>query len=65
MILKTSPWAIEVHELRSQCFLNTGDTQKAINDITALSKLIPDNTEAYLKLSNLHYSLGDADAALK
>jgi hypothetical protein len=29
-----------------------------------LSKLIPDNTDAYLKLSDLHYSLGDADAAL-
>ena len=54
-----------MHELRSQCYLSVGDVQKAINDIATLSKLIPDNTDGYYKLSDLHYSLGDAEAALK
>ena len=27
--------------------------------------MIPDNTDAYYQLSELHYSIGDADLALK
>jgi hypothetical protein len=45
--------------------LNVGDVSKAILDINALAKLIPDNTKAYYRLSELHYSKGDADLALK
>lgn len=37
---------------------------KAIFDINALAKLIPDNTNAYYRLSELHYSIGEADLAL-
>lgn len=33
-------------------------------DISALAKLIPDNTKAYYRLSELHYSMGEADLAL-
>jgi DnaJ family protein C protein 3 len=41
-----------------------GDVSKAILDINALAKLIPDNTKAYLSLSELHYSMGEAELAL-
>lgn len=63
--LEVCPWSTELHELRSECYLTMGDVSKAINDINALSKLIPDNTKAFYKLSELHYSLGDADSSLK
>ena len=33
-------------------------------DIHALAKLIPDNTNAYLKLTELYYAMGEADQAL-
>jgi DnaJ family protein C protein 3 len=45
--------------------LNIGDVSKAILDISALAKLIPDNTNAYYRLSELYYSIGEADYALK
>lgn len=37
---------------------------KAILDINALAKLIPDNTKAYFQLTELHYALGEAELAL-
>jgi DnaJ family protein C protein 3 len=41
-----------------------GDAGKAVLDIHALAKLIPDNTNAYLKLTELHYAMGEAEQAL-
>jgi len=64
-LLETCPWSTELHEYRSDCFLNLGELNKAILDINALAKLIPDNTKAYYLLSELHYKLGDAELALK
>jgi len=64
-VLKSCPWSTEVHQLRSECFLKVGEPGKAILDIHALAKLIPDNTDAYYRLSELHYSMGEADLALK
>jgi len=63
-VLETCPWSTDVHELRSECYLSMGDVSKAILDINALAKLIPDNTKAYYTLSDLHYSMGEADLAL-
>jgi hypothetical protein len=45
--------------------LSIGEINKAILDINALAKLIPDNTKAYYRLSELHYAMGEADLALK
>ena len=64
-VLEHCPWSTEIHELRSECYLKLGDISKAINDIDFLAKLIPDNTEAYFRLSELHYAMGDAEYALK
>lgn len=63
-VFKWCPWSTEVHESRSDCYLNIGDVSKAILDINALAKLIPDNTNAYFTLSELHYSIGEAEYAL-
>lgn len=63
-MIQTCPWSTEIHEYRSECYLNLGDPSKAALDISALAKLIPDNTKAYLKLCEIHYAMGEADQAL-
>ena len=63
-ILESCPWSTEIHEYRSDCYLNIGESGKAVLDINALAKLIPDNTQAYLKLTEIHYASGDAEQAL-
>lgn len=63
-ILEACPWSTQVHEYRADSYLRVGETGKAIVDIHALSKLIPDNTDAFYRLSELHYSLGEAEDAL-
>ncbi len=61
---KSSPWSVKIHERRSECFLNVHDYQKAISDLKALSKLVPDNTDAYYRISEISYALGDAETGL-
>lgn len=63
-VLEVCPWSTQVHQYRADCYLKIGEVNKAIHDIHVLSKLIPDNTEAFYRLSELHYSLGEAEDAL-
>lgn len=58
------PWSTQVRELRADSYLKSGDLSKAVNDLKATAKLIPDNTQAYLKISQLLYTMGDADDSL-
>nr|XP_006823293.1 PREDICTED: LOW QUALITY PROTEIN: dnaJ homolog subfamily C member 3-like [Saccoglossus kowalevskii] len=58
------PWYIDLRNKRADCYLKTGQTRKAIDDIRPAAKMIPDNTDAYYKLSTLHYSLGDLEESL-
>jgi DnaJ family protein C protein 3 len=51
-------------ELRADSYLKIGDFSKAVNDLKATAKLIPDNTQAFLKISQLLYTMGDADDSL-
>jgi len=44
--------------------LKANDLPKAVNDLKATAKLTPDNTQAYLKISQLLYTIGDADDSL-
>lgn len=63
-ILQICPWDAELREIRSDCYLAVGDNFKAISDIRSTTKLISDNTNAYLKLSQIHYTMGDAEDSL-
>lgn len=63
-IIENCPWAIRLRELRADSYLKTGDNLKAVNDLKATAKLIPDNTQAFLQISLLLYSIGDADDSL-
>ncbi|CAF1231332.1 unnamed protein product [Adineta steineri] len=63
-IIENCPWAIKLRELRADSYLKSGDFPKAVNDLKATAKLIPDNTQAFLKISQLLYSMGEADDSL-
>jgi DnaJ family protein C protein 3 len=63
-IIEHCPWAIRLRELRADSYLKLGDTLKAVNDLKATAKLIPDNTQAYRQISLLLYSMGDAEDSL-
>lgn len=64
-VLKISPWDPESRELRAECYIRIGDPQKAIQDLTPTTRLRNDNRAAFLKLSMLHYSLGEHHESLK
>ncbi|XP_061664099.1 dnaJ homolog subfamily C member 3b isoform X2 [Syngnathoides biaculeatus] len=58
-VIEISPWDPEMRELRADCHLRAGDPQKAIQDLAPATRLRSDNRAAFLKLSLLHYSLGE------
>lgn len=60
-----SPWDPESRELRADCYIRLGDPQKAIQDLTPTTRLRNDNRAAFLKLSLLHYSLGEHHESLR
>ncbi|XP_026209025.1 dnaJ homolog subfamily C member 3b [Anabas testudineus] len=58
-VIEIAPWDPESRELRAECYIRMGDPQKAIQDLTPTTRLRNDNRAAFLKLSMLHYSLGE------
>lgn len=65
VFLQISPWDPESRELRAECYIRMGDPQKAIQDLTPTTRLRNDNRAAFLKLSMLHYTLGEYHESLK
>ncbi|KAL6118523.1 uncharacterized protein ACO6RY_03311 [Pungitius sinensis] len=63
-VIEISPWDPESRELRADCYIRLGDPQKAIQDLTPTTRLRNDNRAAFLKLSTLHYGLGDHHESL-
>lgn len=57
-------WSYELKELRAHCFEQMGDIINAINDLRALTRMKSDNTEGFLKLSKLHYQMGEPEESL-
>lgn len=51
--------------MRSECYLAIGEASKAISDLKAATKLMSDNTAAFMKLSKLYYGLGEPEESLK
>eukprot|EP00116_Pleurobrachia_bachei_P005755 sb/3466017/ len=58
-------WDISLREKRSNAYLKLGNIINAIGDVRAIAKLTTDNTAAYLKLSHLHYVMGEEEESLK
>uniref|UniRef100_A0A914ZDT6 J domain-containing protein n=1 Tax=Panagrolaimus superbus TaxID=310955 RepID=A0A914ZDT6_9BILA len=63
-VLELCLWDPDLHRLRAKCRQARGDIQNAISDIRAISKLVPDSTEAYLEISNMYYNIGDIQNSL-
>uniref|UniRef100_A0A7E4VN23 J domain-containing protein n=1 Tax=Panagrellus redivivus TaxID=6233 RepID=A0A7E4VN23_PANRE len=63
-VLEICQWDPDLHRKRSHCRRQRGDIQNAIADIRAISKLVPDSTEAYLEISRMYYEIGDIENAL-
>ena len=63
--IQSCPWDISLREMRSECYLANGEASKAISDLKAATKLMSDNTVAFMKLSKLYYMLGDPEESLK
>ncbi|KAL0970277.1 hypothetical protein UPYG_G00239780 [Umbra pygmaea] len=63
-VVELSPWDPEYRELRAECYIRLGDPRKAIQDLTPTTRLRNDNRAAFLKLSTLHYSLGEHHESL-
>ena len=63
-LIETCPWDITLREMRSDSFLALGESQKAISDLKAATKLMSDNTAAFIKLSKLYYTLGEPEESL-
>lgn len=51
--------------MRSECYLALGEAGKAISDLKAATKLMSDNTAAFMKLAKLYYGLGEPEDSLK
>ncbi|XP_051995464.1 dnaJ homolog subfamily C member 3-like [Xyrauchen texanus] len=58
-VMVLSPWDPESRELRAECYIKLGEPRKAIMDLTLATRLRADNRPAFLKLGQLHYSLGE------
>lgn len=63
-ILEHSIWDPDLHRKRAKCRQRRGDVQNAISDIRAISKLVPDSTEAFLEISQMYYQIGDIQNSL-
>ena len=63
-LLHELPWDCKLREMRSNAYEKMGDIVNAISDLRATTKMRSDNTDGYLKLSKLHYDLGEAEESL-
>ena len=63
-LLHELPWDCKLREMRSNAYEKLGDIVNAISDLRSTTKMRSDNTEGYLKLSKLHYDLGEAEESL-
>jgi len=59
------PYNSKLRELRAQCFEYLGSKQSAIADLTVSTKMNNDDTSGFLKLSRLHYEIGEVEESLK
>jgi len=58
-------WDTSLREKRAEAYLKIGNIINAIGDVRAIAKLTNDNTNAYLKLAQLHYIMGEEEESLK
>jgi DnaJ family protein C protein 3 len=63
-VIEHCQWDPDLLRKRAKCRHQRGDIQNAIADIRAISKLVPDSTEAYLEIARMYYDVGDIENSL-
>lgn len=64
IVAEHCPWDPELREIRAESFVALGELGKATGELRMTVKLIPDNTKGYLRLSMLHYRMGEEEDSL-
>ena len=64
-LLDSSPWSVKYLEARADCYEHMGMYDDAILDLRPTTKLINDNTQAWYKISTLHYRQGEIERSLE
>uniref|UniRef100_A0AAF5PKL4 J domain-containing protein n=2 Tax=Wuchereria bancrofti TaxID=6293 RepID=A0AAF5PKL4_WUCBA len=62
--IKVCQWYADLYKNRAKCREKLGDVQKAISDYRTVTKLLPDSTETFYKISQLYYLTGDVEESL-
>uniref|UniRef100_A0A1I8EUH7 TPR_REGION domain-containing protein n=1 Tax=Wuchereria bancrofti TaxID=6293 RepID=A0A1I8EUH7_WUCBA len=62
--IKVCHWYADLYKNRAKCREKLGDVQKAIADYRIVTKLLPDSTETFYKISQLYYLTGDVEQSL-
>ncbi|VDK69053.1 unnamed protein product [Onchocerca ochengi] len=57
-------WHANLYKNRATCREKLGNVQKAIADYRTVTKLLPDSTETFYKVSQLYYLTGDVEESL-
>jgi len=64
-LLDSSPWSVKYLEARADCYEHMGLYDDAILDLRPTTKLVNDNTQAWYKISTLHYAQGEIERSLE
>merc|ERR1712141_31614 len=64
-LVENSPWSVKYLEARADCYEHRGLYDDAILDLRPTTKLVPDNTKAWEKISWLHYVQGEVERSLE
>lgn len=62
--IEMSPWNINLRKMRATSYEKIGEYFKAIQDLRPVTKLVSDDTEGYLKISQLYYAIGEGEDSL-
>jgi len=63
-VVDVIPWDPSVRDLRAEAYIGLGNNMHAISDIRTTTKLRSDDTAGFMRLSVLHYHLGEAEESL-
>lgn len=63
--LEIAPWDATLRSWRGECYEIMGELYKAVADIKATTKLVSDNTGAFLQISRLQYQMGELEDGLR
>ena len=58
------PSYIDLREMRAESYVALGELGKATGELRTTVKLTADNTKGYLRLSLLHYQMGEEEDSL-